>query len=155
MKEARLLPRLEAWAQEELGAQQALLRALEAHERSLGRGTPEEIETTVRAIGEVDPRGSARRGELDAILRELAAAWKLASGTLTLGSVAERFEERGARLARLRTELRRAVVEVRERSRRVALVSRQQCAIVSKVLETVLGKDGLEGIRGAVVDSRA
>jgi len=152
---SELLPRLEAWAQEELGAQQALRAALEKHERVLSRGRPDDVEASLVELDAADPRGAARRAELEQLLQELARRLGVAAATLTLGSVAARFGERGARLARLRTDLRRATEEVRERSRRMSLVARQQRALVVQVLEAVLGREGLDGTRGALVDSKA
>lgn len=149
-----LLPRLEAWAQEEIGVQQRLETALIAHEKQLGAGSPEEVESSLRGLQALDGRGAARRRELDRTLRELAAAWGLATGTLTLGSVAERFGKDGERLGRLRVQLRKACESVQARSRRIALIARQQREIVRLALDTVLGPEGLDGERGVLVDSR-
>jgi len=149
-----LLPRLESWAQEELGVQQRLAEALAVHERELGSGDADAIAASLTAIDAVDARGAARRRELDTVLRELAEAWGLATGVLTLGSVAERFGQDGARLARLRTTLRETCTDVQQRSRRVALIARQQREVVRLALETVVGREGFEGQRGSMVDSR-
>ncbi|QDU86550.1 hypothetical protein Pla163_37010 [Planctomycetes bacterium Pla163] len=154
MNPRSLLPRLEAWAQEELGVQQRLEAALIAHEQQLGSGSPEDVEASLRGLQGLDARGAARRRELDRTLRELAAAWGLAAGTLTLGSVAERFGPDGEGLGRLRVQLRAACEAVQARSRRVALVARQQREIVRLALDTVLGPQGLDGERGVLVDSR-
>jgi len=150
-----LLPRFEAWAQEEIGAQQALRTALEGHSRVLARGRPEEVEASLVELDAADPRGSERRVELEKLLCDFARRTGVAAETLTLGSVAQRFGERGARLARLRAELRDLATIVRDRTRTMTLVARQQRALVVQVLEAVLGRDALEGNRGAVVDGKA
>lgn len=149
-----LLPRLEAWAQEELGVQQRLAEALAVHERELGCGDADAIAASLAAIDAVDNRGAARRRELDTVLRELAGAWGLATGTLTLGSVAERFGPDGQRLARLRATLRETCRDVQDRSRRVALIAKQQREVVRLALESVVGREGFDGQRGSLVDSR-
>ena len=155
MSGVELLPRFEAWAQEEIGAQQALGAALEGHARVLARGRPQEVEASLAELDAADPRGSERRAELDRLLGEFARRAGVAVETLTLGSVAERFGQRGARLTRLRAELRDITTVVRDRSRTMTLVARQQRALVVQVLEAVLGREALEGNRGAVVDGRA
>lgn len=155
MSGVELLPRFEAWAQEEIGAQQALCAALEGHARVLGRGRPEEVEASLVQLDAADPRGGERRAEFEKLLCEFARRSAVAVETLTLGSVAERFGDRGARLARLRTELRDVATVVRDRTRTMTLVARQQRALVVQVLEAVLGRDALEGNRGAVVDGKA
>lgn len=154
MNEHALLSRLEAWAQEELGVQQRLAVALTEHERVLGSGSPDEIEASIAALDASDPRGSARRRELDTVLRSLARVWGLAGSTLTLGSVAERFGPQGDRLTRIRTNLRDACREVQERSRRITLVAKHQRDIVHLALESVVGREGFDGTRGSLVDSR-
>ncbi len=155
MSGIELLPRFEAWAQEEIGAQQALRAALEAHARVLARGRPDEVEAGLAELDAADPRGGERRRELEKLLCDFARRAGVAAETLTLGSVAQRCGERGARLARLRTELRDVATIVRDRTRTMTLVARQQRALVVQVLEAVLGRDALEGNRGAVVDGKA
>lgn len=135
------LRQAEAWAQEELGAQLRLLEALRAHSDSLAANDAAAIEQTLEDLRGAlcgESRRTARRAEW---LRALGAAWGVDPQTLTLRSVAERAGPDGQRLAKLRDDLERTATDVVAAARRIALLARQQRAVVTEILSVLTGVD--------------
>lgn len=157
MIDAGRLAQLEAWVQEETGAQRRLGRLLDEEERALLSGTPGELDVALRAIEE-EMRGSepraARRHEL---LADVARDFGLAPSAPTVRSVAERLGSRGERLGRLRGELAEAARSASRSARRVGVLARWQQAATRKVLDGVnaLITGGGERSAGGIVDAEA
>jgi hypothetical protein len=157
------LRELEAWCQEELAAKQReerwlaeLERALIGEESELVVARVEQLERSRRECAEREPRMQRAR-------RALAAHLGLPVEACTLGSLAERSGDDGARLAKLRGELRAHVQRVSSRTKRVGTLARQQRRFLSEVLVELFGVDpgdsltagGETPCNGRLVDSRA
>lgn len=139
---------LEGWVQEELAARRRMLALLEAQESAVKHNHGAEIETNLHAIEAELEQQSTRESRRTKLFDALAAHWSVASGALTLSSIAERAGERGERLKRLRDELADATREVVRRNRRLnALLNAHQ-----KVVEELLG--ALIAIHGGDAKSR-
>ena len=135
------LRRAEAWAQNELGAQQRLARAMQAHERALGGGAPEEIAETLAALEAELATEPARLRQRRAWTDALARRFGIEPSRLTLGGVVARVGPEGERLARLRGDLERAARETAAAGRRIAMIARAQRSVLGELLRTLTGAD--------------
>lgn len=158
MKLQALLIRLEAWLQAELAAQHRLLPLVEAQEQAIRGADDAALARASEALERElagEPARSRARGEL---FDGLAAAWGVASRSLTFGSIVQRAEEAGldpARLQARRLELKDAVVRVAERGRRVATLARHHQSMLGELLGTLLAGGTGAGYEGArLVDAR-
>lgn len=146
--------KLEAYLQEEKGAQGRLLALLEAQEKAVVEGDTSALEITGAELEQElagEPRRERRRRE---ILNEIGRALGVPVGILTVRSLAERLGPDGERLMRLRDELREALVAVRRKSGRVAAIARGQRDIVRDVMCLLFGEPDEAG-RGALVNTEA
>lgn len=161
MRDATLhLRQLEACVQEELGAQGRALAGLEVQAAALRAGDPARIAASTREV-ELE-LGSARvRGQRrEHAVRALGGIWSVDPGLLTLASIAERAAEQGARLGRLRSDLRRAAAAVARQVRRNALLARLHQRAWSEVLDGALAAAAGSSARsdesgGRLVDAQA
>jgi hypothetical protein len=157
MIDASRLAQLEAWVQEETGAQRRLARLLEAEERALVSGTPGELDEALQSLEsemrQAGPR-AARRTEL---LRLAARDLGVAPAALTIRSAAGRLGERGERLARLRAELAEAARGASRAARKVGVLARWQQAANHKMLGEIgaLVSDGRGAAAGVMLDAEA
>jgi hypothetical protein len=103
-----ILRKLESWAIEELGAQRRTLERLQQQHAALRDGDPTALEARGREIDGESAAGIERAARRSALLRLLGVQWGVDPKSLTLASVAERCGREGERLARLRSDLRRA-----------------------------------------------
>jgi hypothetical protein len=152
-----ILRKLEACLVEELGAQRRVLARLEAQQAALRAGDPAALDARGREI-EADVDSSLQRAQVRAaLLRLLAAEWRVDSRTLTLGSIAERAGGEGQRLQRLRGDLRRASAATARALRRNARAARAHQRAWGEVLEGVLSAavEGDPGAGGRLVDAEA
>ena len=152
-----LLRQLEAYVQEEIGAQGRVLAALDRQGEALRSHEPVRILESTRAL-DLEIEAQARRsGRRAALIEGLATAWGVAPSSLTLGSIVQRIGDEGARLTRQRDELRRATGEVAKQSRRNGMVARFQHKIASDVLQAVLVPEGQGSLDegGTLVDAEA
>jgi hypothetical protein len=150
-----LLRQLEAYVQEEIGAQGRVLAALDQQGAALRSHEPARILESTKALDveiEAQMRRSSRR---TALIEGLAQAWGVAPSSLSLGSIVQRIGDEGARLARQRDDLKRAAGEVAKKSRRNGMVARFQHKIASDVLQAVLVPDGQGSLEegGTLVDA--
>jgi hypothetical protein len=152
-----LLRQLEAYIQEEIGAQQRLLALLGSQERALVAGVPAEIAAATQKLERelhALPQRARRRSEL---LDALAKTWNVAPRALTLASVIERVGDDGDRLRRQRSELRNCAGQVARATRRNAFNARAQERVNGEMLQAVLaaGSNAPLATSGALVDAEA
>lgn len=106
------------------------------------------------SLTRADEGNAARRQRL---LAQLAGAWGVPVGTLTLGSIVRRLGADGARLEELRGELRLAVGEVMKRRRRLSALIGMHQRINSDLMQLVLGCDSAEELEagGSLINAEA
>jgi len=157
MNEDHLLRRLEAYVQEEIGAQGRALEFLEAQEQAIRDGDAERIARCGNAVDAELRRVGERGRRREALLEEFGRLWDVAPKTLTLTSIGERAAQGSQRLARLTADLRKVVAAVTRSSRRLATAARMHRGLVLEVIETVLaGEDELcVAAGGTLVDAEA
>ncbi|MCC7010969.1 MAG: flagellar export chaperone FlgN [Planctomycetes bacterium] len=154
------LRQLEAYVQEEIGAQLRLLERLEAQDLALRSHDPLRIAHTTRAL-DTEIEGAQKRAQRrHTILAGLADVWGLASSSLSLSSVAERVGDDGddgERLERQKQELERISKRVQKLARRNTTVARFHQRLTSDVLQAVLVQDDGGNVHdgGALVDAEA
>jgi hypothetical protein len=151
------LRQLEAYVQEEIGAQGRLLAALEAQDAALRSHEPERIAHATGALdAELEAQGN-RAHKRRQLLESLASIWGVAASSLTLTSIAERAGDDGERLARQRHELERVTRRVQRLARRNTTIARFHQRLTADVLQALLVQD--EGVQvsdgGALVDAEA
>jgi len=157
MNADNLLRRLEAYVQEEIGAQSRALEFLEAQEQAIRDGDAGRIASCGSAV-EAELRKVGERGRRrEALLGELGRLWALAPKTLTLSSICERAAPGSERLARQTADLRKVVAAVTRSSRRLATAARMHRGLVLEVIETVLagGDELCLAAGGTLVDAEA
>lgn len=151
------LRQLEAYVQEEIGAQLRLLERLEAQDLALRSHDPLRIAHTTRAL-DTEIEGAQKRAQRrHTILAGLADVWGLAPSSLSLSSVAERVGDDGERLERQKQELERISKRVQKLARRNTTVARFHQRLTSDVLQAVLVQDDGGNVHdgGALVDAEA
>lgn len=148
---------LEAYVQEEIGAQRRLFALLEEQGRAARERETGELVRVSAALAEELAGGDERARRRVALVRELARELGAPPRASSLRSLAERLGPDGRRLARLCDELEPLAREVRRRGRLlVALLGRQR-AVLREVLEAVVGcADGGGGERrGLLLNAEA
>ncbi len=149
------LRQLEAYLQEELGAQGRLIRLLEDQERALLSHSRPAIESASHALQAQFSASATRSRRREEIIAQLAQTWGVAPQTLTLASISERAGDEGLRLARQRSDLQRATRTAQRLAQRTAAAARLHSRISSDVVRACLGVDAsapkLEA--GSVVDA--
>ena len=142
MNESGLMRRLEAYVQEEIGAQRRLLEILETQEHSIRSGDSAALAEQGREI-ERELRTRAERARRRSALLELfGRLWDVAPGTLTLSSICERAGDEAGLLLRQKDDLRNVVAAVTRSSRRLSSAARLHRRLIAEVIETVLaGED--------------
>ena len=142
MNESGLMRRLEAYVQEEIGAQRRLLEILEAQEHSIRSGDAAAIAQRGRKIEQVLSTRAERARQRNALMELFGRLWDVAPSTLTLSSICERMGEESALLLRQKEDLRNVVAAVTRSSRRLASAARLYRRLIAEVIETVLaGED--------------
>lgn len=152
-----LLGHLEAWVQEETGAQLRLLDLLERQEKAVSSKRSADMREAARKIeAELETRGARDRRRRD-IFNAFARAWDVSANALTVGSIAERLGEHSERLVRMRTELASLTEEVRRMGRRATVLVRQNQSVLQEVIEFLVDQDGKDGadMGGRLVDAKA
>lgn len=163
MNPAVAMRELEAWCQEELAAKQREDRWLAELERALVTEDPEHVVRTVSELNSSREASAKREPRRDRARQVLADHFGLPLSACTLGSLAERSEEEGARLTQLRAALRGQIKSVGVRSKRVNTLARSQRRFLSGVLSELFGVDPNESLggrdeapcNGRLIDSRA
>jgi hypothetical protein len=157
MNVAALAIQTEAWLQEELGAQRALLEALARTEQAARGSDGAELERRTLAVqallGETAPRDARRR----ALLGRLTATLSLAPGEVALSRLVPRLAAAGVDVQRLeaaRVELRGVVARVVKTGRRLAALARYHRGLLEELCQLLIA-DAPPGAGGHLVDARA
>lgn len=137
-----LLRHLEAYVQEEIGAQRRTLSLLEAHELAVHTTTPRLIQEATSALEEELRPVPARARRRDELLRGFGKLWGVDPRTLSLGSVIERAGPEAERLQRQRKDLREATARVARQSRRNAVAARTHQRLTAEIIESLLALEG-------------
>jgi len=148
---------LEASLVTEIESKRAALEWIEQLERTLGGYDAEGFEGSVAAgasLPGTDERNAKRRKKL---IGELAAAWGVPEGTLTLGSIARRLGAEGERLDVLREELRELVASVLQRRRRLSSLIGLHRRVNTELMQLILGCESEEQVHegGSLVNAEA
>jgi len=155
--ETTLLRQLEAYVQEELGAQGRLTGLLEAQERALLSHEREQLEAASTALQAEFIGAASRAKRRDELVGQLAKSWNVAASALSLSSIVRRFGADGERLRRQRVELERAVKRVQKLARRTASAARMHSRLSNEIVRACLsaadGVDVHEG--GSLVNAEA
>lgn len=151
-----LIPRMEAWVQEELLAQRKVLENLKRQEVVL-------LATELNILEELIAEGRALRAATKPrdrrrhmLLKDFERVWGVSAANMTLGSIAARLGTSGRRLATLRKDLKEVVTEIAQLAQRVRTFARYHQGVIQEVVEDVLERDGQlleEG--GALVNTEA
>lgn len=151
------LRQLEAYVQEELGAQGRLIALLEDQERALLSHERTSIEAVSEALHAQFPASAARSRRREELVGLLAQSWGVAANTLTLSSIVTRAGADGERLARQRAELERATRRAQKLARRTAAAARLHSRLSNEIVRACLGVGSEAGAQaaGAMVNAEA
>ena len=153
---ATLLRHLEAYVQEEIGAQARTLALIEAQEQAVRSADHQAVAKSTRAL-EGELKSAAERARRRGLLIEgFGRLWGVDAGALTLASLIERVGPDADRLQRQRAELRELSGQVARRARRIGLAARAHQRLAREIIEGVLAAQGadVEG-GGTLVDAEA
>ena len=155
-----LVLKLEAWVQEETGAQRRMLDLLKRQEAAILAYRPEEVadcgQAVERELSSVPGRERRRRE----VVESLGRAWGLGSGVLTVSSVCVRLEEAGldaSRLRRMRDDLRDATAQALRLGRRISVLARYHGELFEEVVGILVGSSDAaknDQHRGALLDTQ-
>lgn len=157
MKRDTLLGRLEAWVQEEAGAQMRLLELLRRQRAALCASRRDGVEKAALAVEATMAERDARDRRRDDLIGAFARHFDVDPAALTVGSIAERLGDNGVRLAQMRAQLRTKTIEVQREGRIVAVLVRQNRALLREVIECVVGtaEAGVSDDGARILDARA
>lgn len=155
--ETTLLRQLEAYVQEELGAQGRLIGLLEAQERALLSHEHAQLEAAGTALQAEFLGAASRAKRRDELVGQLAKAWEVAASALSLSSIVRRFGADGERLRRQRLELERAVKRAQKLARRTAAAARMHSRLSNEIVRACLSaSDGSDlHAGGSLVNAEA
>lgn len=128
----------EAWLQEELGAQRALLAALERVESAALRGARAELEQGGQELERLLAPAGMREARRVQLLEKLALALGLPAREITLTKLAARLvaaRVETQRLDGLRGELRAAVTAVLRAGRRLAALAQYHRGVLEELCQ--------------------
>ena len=155
-----LVLKLEAWVQEETGAQRRMLELLRRQEAAILAYQPEEVADCGQAVErELSTVPGRERGQRD-VVEALARVWGLGAGVLTVSSVCVRLEEGGidaTRLRRMRDDLRDATAQALRLGRRISVLARYHGELFEEVVGILVGNSGAakyDQHRGALLDTQ-
>jgi hypothetical protein len=148
---------LGAWAQDELAAQQLLLERLAEQEAAVTARDLAGVENCGEQLAQLSRKGAKRARRRGVLLGELAQAWQVPAGALTLGSVVERLGPDGAQLAELRVQLREGAAQVLRATRRTGHLVNAFRRLSKDVIELLLTDEDGSPLHngGALVDAEA
>lgn len=151
------LRQLEAYVQEELGAQGRLITMLEDQERALLSHERSAIESASEALHAQFAASASRSRRREELVGLLAQSWGVAASALTLSSIVARAGPDGERLGRQRAELERATRRAQKLARRTAAAARLHSRLSNEIVRVCLGAGGQVGAPslGAMVDAEA
>jgi hypothetical protein len=132
--------RLEAWIQEELGVQARMIELLDAQEKAIVAGDgPRLFELGAEMDDELRAK-PVKSKTRNALLTGFAREWNVLPETLTLSSIADRCEQGGLSVERLRTlrgELRRSTAELLKVGRRIVSLAKYHQGLLSELRESL------------------
>jgi hypothetical protein len=145
----------EAWLQEELQSERALLELLQRMEAAARRGSGDELARCALEVTTQLDGGTARHVRRTTLFARLAAALAVPVQSLTLTRLAaklrsERIET--ARLEVLRDELRAATSEALRASRRLAAMAQYHRGLLEELCQLLQGEAPRSD--GHLVDAR-
>ena len=153
---ATLAIHAEAWLQEELGAQRAILAVLTTIEAAARAGDTTELTSSGRELERLLAGSGARDGRRAALFARLAAALGLPGEGLTMTKLCARLAAQGidtTRLEPMRAELREVVRSVLQASRRMAALAQYHRGFLEELCQLL--RVGSPGSEGHLVDARA
>ncbi len=140
----QLLRQLEAYIQEEIGAQSRMLGSLEDQALALKINAPERMLAATQALESEIAATQSRSRRRNELLAGLAQSWEVAPEALTLSSVVRRAGEEGTRLARQRGELERLAQRTSTLARRNGTAARFHERLTQDVVRALLAlEDGV------------
>jgi len=156
MNLASLLKHLEANVSEELGTKHKVLENIEKQERAVTRQDTAAFEALLATMNDILAGDTARARRRARLVEELSELWKVPTDALTLGAIIRRLGPEGAKLEKLRAELRDAVAEVLKRNRRLSSLLGMHRRLNRDIVNTVLGLEGGQTMpsTGALLDAR-
>ncbi len=146
-----LIPRTEAWVQEELAAQRALLTNLRLQQDALEGSNLGGLEEAIRAGRELARRAPERDRRRRMLLKDFQRLWGISAQSMTLGSICARLGGSGRRLKRMRDELKETVRELARVGQRVKTLARYHQGVIHEVVETVVEQEGGSTERGGTL----
>ncbi len=153
-----LAHRLQAWLQEELGAEQRLRDLLLAEERAIRAADAGALADAARRIEEEVRGGAARERRRAELVKAFGRALQVDPGVLSISSIAERLGQgtpEAEGVLRLRAELRRAAADVARLGRRIASLARYHQGLFAELMGALLGVEAGRTIEGgALIDAR-
>lgn len=133
-----LIPRLEAWVQEELGAQRKLLENLKLQEQAIQVTDLDSLDLYIQEGRKLRATSGPRDRRRHMLLKDFERVWSVSAKALTLGSIAARLGSNGRRLDTLRRDLKTTLKEIGAIARRVRTSARYHQSVIHEVVETVL-----------------
>ena len=153
---ATLMRHLEAYVQEEIGAQGRTLALIDVQEAAVRSADHQAVAKSTRAL-EGELRGASERARRRGLLMEgFGRLWGVDPSALTLASLIERVGPDADRLQRQRAELRELSGKVARRARRIGLAARAHQRLANEIIEGLLSAQGADVAGGgALVDAEA
>ena len=160
MKLTTLLIQLQAWTQEEIGAQGRLIGLLADQEKAVREGRTDGVRCSGEKLEEElvqsGPRDKRRRD----LMKGFAKVFGVPAATLTLTSIMERAEEVNEDLAclrALREQLRDRVAVVVRATRRIASLARYHQGVLADLMRILTSPHQEAGALGdgVLVDAEA
>jgi hypothetical protein len=153
---ATLAIHVEAWLQEEVGAQRALLAILERVEAAACKGSGADLASSGRELEACLAATSRRDARRSALFARLATALGLAPEGLTMSGLCARLaaqEIDTTRLEPMRAELRELVRSVVRSSRRLAALAQYHRGFLEELCQCL--RVGSPSSEGHLLDARA
>ena len=160
MKVEVQLIHLQAWAQEEISAQSALLQVLRGMEASVLSGKPDELAASGEALEAALLGNRNREKKRVALMKSLAQYFSVPLGIVSLTSLIVRLGAEGhdtGMLSNLRDRLRECVQEVSNRSRTLTIMASHHQGVLADLM-TIIGASSQEEEtrkHGVLVDAEA
>ncbi|MFT6361706.1 MAG: hypothetical protein ACJAZ8_000100 [Planctomycetota bacterium] len=133
-----LIPRLEAWVQEELGAQRKLLENLKCQERAIVTTDLDSLDQYIQEGRDLRAKSGPRDRRRHMLLKDFERVWSVSAKAMTLGSIVARLGSNGRRLDILRRDLKTTLKEIGGLARRVRTFARYHQSVIHEVVEDVL-----------------
>ncbi len=146
----------EAWLQEELGAQRAVLAVLERLDGAARAGSSAAVESGAQELAGLLALGGAREARRRALLGRLGGELQLPARDVNLTKLSARLAAAGIetqRITALRAELREVVARALKAGRRLAAVAKYHRGLLEELCQVFLA-EAPAGERN-LIDARA